>query len=181
MPKYNLKGTKTEANLMEAFAGESQARNKYTYYASQARKDGYEQISELLLLTAEQEKEHAKMWFKLLHDGVPTTAINLADAAAGEHFEWTTMYKRMAEEARAEGFEEIAVLFEGVAAIEKEHELRYAALLAGIEQQTTFSKTEDTVWECGNCGHVHRGTNAPESCPVCDHPRSYFRVKASNY
>lgn len=176
-----LTGTKTEANLQEAFAGESMARNKYTYYASQARKDGFEQTAEIILLTAEQEKEHAKLWFKLLHEGVPQTTVNLAAAIAGEHEEWTAMYLRMAKEAREEGFDEIAVLFEGVAAVEREHELRFTSLLASISQGTVFTKEKEESWECGNCGHVHQGNSAPEKCPVCAHPKSYFRVKATNY
>ena len=177
-----LKGTRTEANLMEAFAGESQARNKYTYYASQAKKDGYNQIADLFEEKAENEKEHAKMWFKLLHGGaVPKTPENLKDAADGENFEWTDMYARMAKEAREEGFEEIAAAFEGVAAIEKEHEERYRRLLANIEGGLVFSREGDTIWQCTNCGHIHIGREAPEVCPVCDHPRSYFQIKAENY
>ena len=177
-----LKGTKTEANLMEAFAGESQARNKYSYYASQAKKDGYNQIAALFEETAANEKEHAKMWFKLLHGGaVPKTPDNLKDAADGENFEWTDMYARMAKEAREEGFEEIALAFEGVAAIEKEHETRYRKLLANIEGGLVFSRDGDTIWQCSNCGHIHIGREAPEVCPVCDHPRSYFQIKAENY
>lgn len=177
----NLKGTKTEANLMAAFAGESQARNKYTYYASKAKKEGYEQIAELFTLTANNEKEHAKIWFKLLHDGVGATADNLRDAAQGENFEWTEMYKTFAEEAKEEGFAEIAALFEGVAKIEKEHEERYLALLANIENGTVFSKDGDTVWICRNCGHIHVGKSAPDVCPVCSHPKAYFEQKAQNY
>ncbi len=177
----NLKGTKTEKNLMEAFAGESQARNKYTYYASKAKKDGFEQISELFLETAHNEMEHAKIWFKLLKDGIPSTEENLKDAASGENFEWTDMYSRMAKEAHEEGFTKIAALFEGVAKIEKEHEERYRALLSGIENKTTFAKDDEVRWHCGNCGHIHVGKNAPELCPVCDHPKSHFRVFATNY
>ena len=177
-----LKGTRTEANLMEAFAGESQARNKYTYYASQAKKDGYNQIAALFEETAANEKEHAKMWFKLLHGGaVPKTPENLKDAADGENFEWTDMYARMAKEAREEGFEDIAAAFEGVATIEKEHEERYRRLLANIEGGLVFSRDGDTIWQCTNCGHIHIGREAPEVCPVCDHPRSYFQIKAVNY
>ena len=177
----NLKGTKTEANLMAAFAGESQARNKYTYYASQAKKDGYEQIAAFFLETAENEKEHAKIWFKLLHDGVPGTSANLTDAAAGEHYEWTDMYAKMAKEAKEEGFDDIARLFEGVAKIEKTHEERYLALLANIEKDEVFTKVAENVWVCRNCGYVYVGKNAPELCPVCKHPKAYFELKSSNY
>ena len=177
----NLKGTRTEANLMAAFAGESQARNKYDYYASKARKDGYVQIAELFEETARNEKEHAKMWFKLLHDGIPGTAENLKDAAAGENYEWTDMYATFAKEAEEEGFTEIARLFRGVAAIEKEHEERYLKLLANMEGGIVFSRDEDMIWQCGNCGHVVIGKKAPQICPVCDHPQSYFRIKAENY
>ena len=173
-------GTKTEQNLKDAFSGESQARNKYTYYASAAKKAGYEQMSALYLETADQEKEHAKMWFKELH-GIGTPEENLADAAAGENYEWTDMYARMAREAREEGFEEIARLFDGVAAIEKEHEARYKKLLANIEGDLVFSKDGDVVWQCSNCGHICVGKKAPEVCPVCAHPQSYFQVKAENY
>ncbi len=176
-----LKGTKTEANLKAAFAGESQARNKYTYYASKAKKEGYEQISELFLETANNEKEHAKIWFKLLHDGMPDTQANLLDAAAGEHYEWTDMYAEFAKEAREEGFDRIAWLFESVAKIEKEHEERYRKLLSNIEEGLVFSKDGDTVWQCSNCGHIHIGKKAPEKCPVCDHPQAYFRILAKNY
>ena len=177
-----LKGTKTEANLAEAFAGESQARNKYTYFASQARKDGYMQIAEIFEETAEQEKEHAKMWFKLLHGGsVPATPEALLAAADGENFEWTDMYARMAAEAREEGFDDIAELFEGVSQIEKFHEGRYRALLKNVEENEVFEKSGQVVWQCGNCGHIHIGTEAPDVCPVCSHPQSYFRVLADNY
>ena len=177
-----FKGSRTEANLMAAFAGESQARNKYDYYASQAKKDGYVQIAAIFEETAKNEKEHAKLWFKLLHGGkVPTTTVNLKDAADGENFEWTDMYKKFAEEARAEGFEDIAKQFEGVAAIEKEHEERYRKLLANIEGGLVFSREGDTIWQCSNCGHVHIGKQAPEVCPVCNHPQSYFQIKAENY
>lgn len=175
-----LKGTKTEANLMEAFAGESMARNKYTYYASKAKKDGYEQMAALFLETAEQEKEHAKMWFKLIH-GIGDTPANLADAASGEHEEWTDMYQRMAREALAEGFEDIAKLFEGVAAIEKVHEEKYLKLLNNIEGKAVFSRDGDAVWQCRNCGHVHIGKQAPDVCPVCNHPQAYFELKSENY
>ena len=178
----NLKGPRTEANLMAAFAGESQARNKYDYYASKARKDGYVQIAELFEETARNEKEHAKMWFKLLHDGgIPDTAANLKDAAAGENYEWTDMYATFAKEAEEEGFKDIARLFRGVAAIEKEHEERYLKLLANVEGGLVFSRDQDMIWQCGNCGHVIVGKKAPQICPVCDHPQSYFRIKAENY
>lgn len=177
----NLKGTKTEANLMTAFAGESQARNKYTYYASKAKKDGYVQIAALFEETANNEKEHAKIWFKLLHDGMPSTVENLKDAAEGENYEWTDMYAGFAKTAREEGFEEIAKLFEGVAAIEKEHEERYRKLLENIEGDLVFSKDGDVIWECRNCGHIVVGKRAPDVCPVCAHPQSYFQVKANNY
>lgn len=178
----NLKGTKTEANLMAAFAGESQARNKYTYYASKAKKDGYNQIAAIFEETASNEKEHAKMWFKLLHGGsIPGTIENLKDAAAGENYEWTDMYATMAKEAREEGFEDIAVAFEGVAAIEKEHEERYLKLLANVEGGLVFSRDQDMIWQCTNCGHVMIGKKAPEVCPVCDHPQAYFQIKPENY
>jgi len=176
-----LKGSRTEANLMAAFAGESQARNKYTYYASQAKKDGYEQIAEIFLKTAENEKEHAKLRFKLLHGGMPKTLENLKDAAAGEHYEWSDMYAKMAKEAREEGFDNIAVLFEGVAKVEKEHEERYNALAKNVEDAKVFAKNGQTTWVCRNCGHVHVGENAPEVCPVCAHPKAYFEVKAENF
>ena len=177
-----LKGSKTEKNLMEAFAGESQARNKYTYYASKAKKEGYEQIADLFLETADNEKEHAKLWFKLLHDNdVPSTIENLKDAASGENFEWTNMYERMAKEAREEGFERIAFLFEEVAKIEKEHEARYLKLLENVEEGLVFSKDGDRIWKCRNCGHIVIGKSAPEICPVCAHPKAYFEIKAENY
>ena len=177
-----LKGTKTEKNLMEAFAGESQARNKYTYFASKAKKDGYVQISKLFEETANNEKEHAKIWFKLLMGGtVPSTVKNLEDAAAGENFEWTDMYARFAKEAKEEGFNDIAFLFEKVGEIEKEHEERYRALLANIQNEKVFKKEEPVVWECANCGHTYTGTKALDVCPVCAHPQSYFMVKAKNY
>ena len=177
-----LKGTKTEANLQAAFAGESQARNKYTYYASKAKKDGYVQIAELFEETANNEKEHAKMWFKELHGGViPGTEENLADAAAGENYEWTDMYATMAKEAKEEGFDRIAMLFEKVAAIEKTHEERYLKLLANVQNGEVFEKAEDVVWECANCGHLHYGQKAPNGCPVCAHPQAYFKLRATNY
>lgn len=175
-----LKGTKTEANLWAAFAGESQARNKYTYYASKAKKDGYEQIAELFQETADQEKEHAKIWFKLIH-GIGSTTENLTDAAQGENDEWTDMYPRMAREAREEGFDEIAELFEGVAAIEKVHEEKYKRLFQNIEQKIVFSRDGDTIWQCRNCGHIHIGKEAPELCPVCKHPQAFFEIKKANY
>lgn len=178
----NLKGTKTEANLMAAFAGESQARNKYTYYASKAKKEGFEQIAALFLETANNEKEHAKIWFKLLHDGsIPDTKANLLDAAEGENYEWTDMYDKFAKEAKAEGFDKIAYLFEAVGKIEKEHEERYRKLLENVEGDLVFSKDGDTIWQCANCGHIHIGKKAPEICPVCDHPKAFFQVQAKNY
>ena len=177
-----LKGSRTEANLMAAFAGESQARNKYTYYASKAKKDGYVQIANIFEETAANEKEHAKIWFKLLHGGaIPSTVENLKDAAAGENYEWTDMYAEFAREAREEGFNEIADLFDGVAKIEKEHEERYRKLLENIEGDLVFSKEGDCVWQCLNCGHIVIGKKAPEVCPVCAHPQSYFQVKPENY
>lgn len=176
-----LKGSKTEANLMTAFAGESQARNKYTYYASKAKKEGFEQIAKLFQETADNEKEHAKIWFKLLHDGIAGTAENLADAAAGENYEWTDMYATFAKEAKEEGFDKIAFLFEAVGRIEKEHEERYRALLKNVEENKVFAKEGEVVWICSNCGHIHVGKNAPEVCPVCDHPKAYFQLVAKNY
>lgn len=176
----NLKGSKTEANLKAAFAGESEARNKYTYFASKARKEGYNQIAELFLATAENEKEHAKLWFKLL-DGIGDTMQNLEAAAAGENYEWTDMYATFAKEAREEGFEEIALQFEGVAKIEKEHEDRYRKILANVKNGEVFKKGSVVIWECGNCGHIVVGTQAPEICAVCAHPKAYFRIKAENY
>ncbi len=177
-----LKGTQTEKNLMAAFAGESQARNKYTYFASQAKKDGYEQIAEIFTETAENEKEHAKMWFKLLHDGsVPKTEENLKAAAEGENFEWTDMYKDFAKTAREEGFNDIAFLFEGVAAIEAEHEKRFLKLLENVKEGIVFSRSGDAIWQCGNCGHVVIGKKAPEVCPICKHPKAYFKIKPENY
>ena len=177
-----LKGSKTEKNLMEAFAGESQARNKYTYYAAQAKKDGYVQVSRIFEETANNEKEHAKIWFKLLHGGkVPATLANLEDAANGENYEWTDMYAKFAKEAREEGFNEIAVLFENVAKIEKDHEDRYRKLWASINSGEVFKKDADITWECGNCGFSYKGKDAIEVCPVCNHPQSYFMEKAKNY
>ena len=176
----DLKGTKTEKNLMEAFAGESQARNKYTYFASKAKKEGYNQIAALFEETANNEKEHAKMWFKLLN-GIGTTEENLKAAAEGENYEWTDMYSTFAKEAKEEGFDEIAFLFEGVAKIEKAHEERYRKLLANVENGLVFSKDGDAIWECRNCGHIIIGKKAPEICPVCAHPKAYFQVKAENY
>ncbi len=177
-----LKGSRTEANLMTAFAGESQARNKYTYYASKAKKDGYVQIAQIFEETANNEKEHAKIWFKLLHDGgIPSTIENLKDAAAGENYEWTEMYAEFAKVAKEEGFDHIASLFEMVAKIEKDHEERYKKLLANIEGGLVFSRDGDMMWVCSNCGHVHFGKEAPELCPVCAHPKAYFMVKAENY
>ena len=177
-----LKGSKTEANLMAAFAGESQARNKYTYYASKAKKEGYEQIAAIFTETADNEKEHAKMWFKLLHEGsVPDTITNLKDAAAGENYEWTDMYAEFAKTAKEEGFDRIAYLFGAVAKIEKEHEERYKKLLENIEEGKVFEAGEIKIWKCRNCGHIHVALKAPEVCPVCDHPKAYFEIKAENY
>ena len=177
-----LKGSKTEKNLMEAFAGESQARNKYTYFASKAKKEGYQQIAAIFEETAQNEKEHAKMWFKLLNGGeVPSTAENLKAAAEGENFEYTDMYVRMAKEAREEGFDKIAYLFEEVGKIEKEHEARYLALLNNVEGDLVFSRDGEKIWKCRNCGHIVIGKEAPEVCPVCSHPRAYFEIKAENY
>ena len=175
-----LKGSKTEKNLMEAFAGESQARNKYTYFASVAKKAGYEQIADLFLKTAENEKEHAKLWFKALGE-IGDTPANLLKAAEGENAEWTDMYERMAKEAEEEGFKELAAQFRGVAAIEKAHEERYRALLHNIEAMEVFKKSGVTMWECRNCGHIVIGTEAPTVCPVCNHPQSYFEVRKENY
>ena len=177
-----LKGSKTEKNLQAAFAGESMARNKYTYYASKAKKDGFVQIADIFEETASNEKEHAKIWFKLLHDGeVPATAVNLADAADGEKYEWTDMYATFAKEAREEGFTRIANLFEMVGKIEKEHEERYRRLLDNVNGELVFSRDSDVVWVCSNCGHIHVGKKAPLKCPVCDHPQSYFHIRAENY
>ena len=177
-----LKGSKTEQNLMTAFAGESQARNKYTYYASKAKKEGYEQIAAIFEETAGNEKEHAKIWFKQLHDGgVPDTLENLRDAAKGENYEWTDMYKKFAEEAKEEGFDHIAYLFEEVGKIEKHHEERFMTLIGNIEDDMVFKKGEEIVWICRNCGYVHIGNEAPKVCPVCAHPQSYFEKKADNF
>ncbi len=177
-----LKGSKTEQNLMTAFAGESQARNKYTYFASKAKKDGYEQIAAIFEETANNEKEHAKLWFKELNGGeIPSTLKNLYAAAEGENYEWTDMYDEFAKTARAEGFDRIAELFEGVAAIEKEHEARYRKLIENIEDGLVFSKDGDRIWKCRNCGHICIGASAPEVCPVCNHPQSFFEIKAENY
>lgn len=177
----DLKGTKTEQNLLAAFAGESQARNKYSYFASKAKKDGYVQMAAIFEETANNEKEHAKIWYKLLSGGIQDTVSNLKEAAGGENYEWTEMYPSFAKDAREEGFDEIAVLFDMVADIEKEHEERYKKLLANIEGDLVFSKDGDVVWQCANCGHVCVGKKAPEVCPVCVHPQSYFQVKAENY
>ena len=178
----DFKGSRTQANLMAAFAGESQARNKYTYYASKAKKEGYEQIAAIFTETADNEKEHAKMWFKELHDGaVPSTVENLRDAAAGENYEWTEMYAEFAKVAKEEGFDKIAFLFEEVGKIEKEHEERYRALLANIENDRVFQREEKKVWICTNCGKIVIAEKAPEKCPVCDHPQGYFELKVTNY
>ena len=176
-----LKGSKTEKNLEAAFAGESMARNKYTYYASKAKKDGYVQIAAIFEETAANEKEHAKLWYKLLHDGIGETEENLGLAAEGENYEWTDMYPTFAKEAREEGFEFIATLFEKVAEIEKEHEERYKKLLENVKGGLVFSKDEDAIWQCSNCGHICVGKMAPEVCPVCAHPKAYFQLKAENY
>jgi len=177
-----LKGTKTEENLKTAFAGESQAHTKYQYYASKAKKDGYVQIANIFEETARNEKEHAKLWFKFLHDNdIPSTAENLLDAANGENYEWTDMYAEFAQTAKEEGFNKIALLFEGVAKIEKEHEERYRKLLANINDEIVFSRDGDKIWQCDNCGHIVIGQKAPEICPVCAHPKAYFQIKAENY
>ena len=177
-----LKGSKTEQNLMTAFAGESQARNKYTFFASQAKKDGYEQIAAIFQETADNEKEHAKLWFKLLHDGdIPSTATNLSDAAAGENYEWTDMYDEFAKTAKEEGFARIAYLFEEVGKREKEHEERYLKLLENVKEGKVFEAGEVKIWKCRNCGHIVVGKSAPEICPVCSHPKAYFEIKAENY
>ena len=178
----DLKGTKTEKNLQEAFAGESMARNKYSYWASKAKKDGFVQIATIFEETANNEKEHAKMWFKLLEGGaIKSTPENLEAAAAGENYEWTDMYARMAQEAREEGFNEIAAKFELVAKVEAEHEARYRKLLDNVKKERVFSKDNDVIWQCSNCGHIVIGKKAPQVCPVCDHPQAYFQVKAENY
>ena len=177
-----LKGTKTEKNLMAAFAGESQARNKYTYYSKKAKEEGYIQIAKIFKETAKNEREHAKLWFKFLHEGdIPTTTVNLADAAAGEHYEWTDMYANFAKEARAEGFNDIAFLFEKVAVIEKEHEERYKKLLENVTEKKVFQKGEKVVWQCSNCGFTYEGEKAPELCPVCKYKKAYFEIRKINY
>ncbi len=176
----NIKGTKTEANLKTAFSGESQATNKYSYFASQAKKEGYVQISDIFMETSGNEREHAKLWFKLL-GGLGTTSENLKSAAAGENYEWTEMYATFAKEAREEGFEEIAKLFDGVAAVENEHEQRYLKLRENIESGAVFKKDGVVVWKCNNCGHIHVGESAPNICPVCAHPQAYFELRAENY
>lgn len=176
-----LKGTKTYDNLQEAFAGESMARNKYTYYASQAKKEGYNQIAQIFEETAGNEKEHAKLWFKLMHDGIGKTVDNLEDAANGENYEWTDMYSRMAKDAREEGFEAIAKLFDGVAEVEKAHEARYRTLRDHVQSNQVFKRAGVTAWICGNCGYIHYGDEAPEVCPVCAHPRAYFVELVKNY
>lgn len=177
-----LEGTKTQANLMAAFAGESQAHTKYAYYASKAKKDGFVQIADIFTETSKNEKEHAKIWFKILHDNnIPDTATNLQDAADGENYEWTDMYATFAQEAREEGFAEIAFLFEEVGKIEKEHEERYRKLLENVEDGLVFSRDEDKIWQCTNCGHIVIGKEAPQVCPVCSHPKAYFQIKAENY
>ena len=177
-----FKGSRTEANLMAAYAGESQARNKYTFYAKKARDEGYVQIAEIFEITAENEKAHAKLWFKILHgDEIPSTLSNLKDAAAGENFEWTDMYSGFAKEAKEEGFDRIAYLFDAVGKIEKEHEARYLKLLENVENGLVFSKDGDKIWKCRNCGHIVVGKEAPAVCPVCSHPQSYFEIKAENY
>lgn len=177
----SLKGTKTEANLKAAFAGESQARNKYTYFASAARKEGLNQMADIFEETAGNEKEHAKMWYKLLNDGVGNTKSNLKDAAEGEHYECTEMYPSFAEDAKSEGFDDIACLFEMVAKIEKEHEIRYQKLLSNLNEGIVFVREDYQVWQCTNCGHIYVGKGAPDRCPVCDHPQDYFQIKATNY
>jgi rubrerythrin len=177
-----IKGTKTEKNLMAAFAGESQARNKYTFYSKKAKEEGYIQIAKIFKETAKNEREHAKLWFKFLHDGeIPTTTVNLADAAAGEHYEWTDMYANFAKEAREEGFNDIAFLFEKVAVIEKEHEERYKKLLENVTEKKVFQKGEKVVWQCSNCGFTYEGEKAPELCPVCKYKKAYFEIRKINY
>ncbi len=177
----NIKGSKTEANLIAAFSGESEARSKYTYFASKAKKEGYEQIAAIFFETAENEKEHAKLWFKLLNDGIGSTEENLVAAASGENYEWTEMYANFAKEADEEGFTEIAKLFRGVQAVEKEHENRYLKLLENLKADKVFIKDDIVIWKCRNCGHVHIGKDAPELCPVCAHPKAYFELKSDNY
>ena len=178
----NLKGSKTEKNLMDAFAGESQARNRYTFFASQAKKEGYEQIADIFQETADNEKEHAKIWYKKLHnDSIPVTMDNLLDAANGEFYEWSDMYKRFAQEAKEEGFYQIAVLFEKVGEIEREHQQRYLKLLENIKTDQVFSKSSPVIWICSNCGHIIEANSAPEKCPVCLHPKAYFKVKCDNF
>ena len=177
----DLKGSKTEANLQAAFAGESQARNKYTYYASAARKEGLVQIAKLFEETARNEQEHAKIWFKLLHNGIADTATNLEDAAAGENYEWTDMYANFAKDAKAEGFDKIAFLFEAVAKIEKEHKERYLKLLKNVKEEVVFKRSEKVEWVCDNCGHIHIGDKAPTVCPVCDHPQAHFEIRPTNF
>ena len=177
-----LKGSQTEKNLMTAFAGESEARNKYSYYASKAKKDVYEQIAAIFEETAGNEKEHAKLWFKALHDGsVPDTLTNLKDAASGEHYEWSTMYAEFAKTAKEEGFNDLARLFEGVAKIEQSHEERYLKLAQNIEEDKVFHRDEEVIWICRNCGHIYKGKNAPKICPVCSHPESYMQLRVINY
>lgn len=177
-----LQGSKTQANLMAAFAGECQARTKYTYFASKAKKEGYVQLANIFLETAENEKEHAKIWFKYLHDNqIPDTAANLKDAAEGENYEWTDMYKEFAQTAKEEGFQDLAYLFEEVAKIEKEHEERFRKLLSNLENGLVFSRDGDTIWQCSNCGHIHIGKDAPQVCPVCKHKQAFFQIKAENY
>lgn len=177
-----LKGTKTEKNLLAAFAGESQAAVKYAYYSSRAKKDGYEQIAGIFQETSGNEKEHAKLWFKALHDGgIPDTSRNLLDAAEGEHYEWSDMYKEFAKDAKEEGFPELAAQFEAVGKVERSHEERYRTLLSNIKEDSVFSKTTKEVWICRNCGHLHDGTSAPEMCPVCVHPKAFFEIRAVNY
>lgn len=177
----DLKGTKTAANLQTAFEGESMARNKYTFYASKAKKEGYVQIANLFLETAANEKEHAEIWFKLLHDGIGDTIANLEDAAAGENYEWTDMYAKFAKEAEEEGFTKIAFLFSEVGKIEKEHEKRYLDLLKNVKDGLVFSRDGEMIWQCSNCGHIHIGKKAPNVCPVCDHPQAYFQLRCENY
>lgn len=177
----DIKGTKTERNLATAFAGESEARNKYSFYASQAKKEGYNKIADFFEKTAKNEMAHAKMWFKLLHEGIKSTEDNLKDAAAGEHYEWVSMYEKFAQEAEEEGFDQIAFLLRSVGAIEKEHEKRYNELLKALEDDKIFKKDEVVEWRCQNCGHLHKGTEAPEVCPVCQHPKAFFEIKADKF